>query len=74
VQADRVVVLGEDARLDRPDVGSFGGGDRFLEQALSKALAAASLGDVDRVLDDAAMDAAIRDGPDGRPADNFAIA
>ena len=73
VQADTALVLGEHARLNRPDAGGFGGGDQRFEQAPADALAAGALGDVDTVLDHSLVAAATGDGADGGPADDLAV-
>ncbi len=58
VQRDAGLVLGEDARLERPDPGALGRFDQCPQEASADALAASVLGHVDHLLRDAAVDVA----------------
>src|SRR6185436_10693861 len=73
VQRDAGLVLGEDARLERPDSRALGRFDQCPQEASADALAARTLGHVDHLLRDAAVDVAARVGNESRPAEDDAI-
>ena len=60
VQSDARGVLGEDAGLEGPDPCDFGAGDEGAEQGSTNAAAVVIGVDVDAVLGDAGLGAAIR--------------
>ena len=68
VQAEARLVLGEDARLDRPDAGGLGRRDERIEQGATDAAPARLGGDVDAVLDDARRRRSARRRPRPRPS------
>src|ERR1700723_2546144 len=72
VQGQAGGVLREDAGLDGPDPRGLGGGDQGVQEPTAGALAAGTGVDVDRVLDDAGVNAAAGHGRDGHPAGDLA--
>ena len=74
VQGDRGVVAGQDPGLDRPDPDPVGPPDELLEQRSAEAAAARRPADIDRVLDDAAVTRARRDGRERGPAEHCVLA
>jgi len=72
MQAEADLVLGEDPGLDGPDARLFGGGSQLVEEQQTEAAAGSGRGDVDRVLDHACVDAAVRDARGRRPPEDTA--
>src|SRR5690606_35572524 len=70
VEPEAAGVLGEDAGLDGPDAVGFGSGDERGQQRGSDAPAAGMRADVDAVLDDSGVAAAVGDGRGGDPAEH----
>src|ERR1039458_7157337 len=67
-------VLGEDPALDRPDAGGIRMRDQGFEQAATDASAAHTRVDIHAVLEHARVDAALRHGGGGHPADDDPVA
>ena len=72
VQAQAGDVLGEDAGLQGPEAGAFGGAHQFVQQGAAHTLSAGSGGHVDADLGHAAIDGTGGHGAERRPADDLA--
>jgi hypothetical protein len=72
VQLERRNVLREDPGLDRPDPVLLRAADQLVEQRPSDAAALSRIGDVDAVLGDTCVDAALGNRGERGPADDLA--